>query len=140
VELPLQTRRTRQIRQVQIPQRTRNNFIDAIRIEEREQFPLFLFVLQILQKRATVVAMKHVGVREFKDRATTLLAADETFIVKRHDEPIGLYIPLKTKTASEKKKILDGLQKSVTKVLKETGLTEDELVEALRIDKHETRR
>jgi hypothetical protein len=76
--------------------------------------------------------MKQVGVREFKDKATTLLAADETLLVKRHDEPIGLYIPLKSKTPAEKK-ILDGLGRTVTKVMKETGMTEEELVAALKI-------
>lgn len=77
--------------------------------------------------------MKQVGIREFKDKATTLLAANETLLVKRHDEPIGLYIPLKTKTRAEKLKILDRLGKTVNKVLDETGMTEDELVEALKI-------
>jgi hypothetical protein len=47
--------------------------------------------------------MKRVGIREFKDKATTLLAADETLLVKRHDEPIELYIPLKTKSPEERK-------------------------------------
>jgi hypothetical protein len=82
---------------------------------------------------ATLVAMKRVGIREFKDKATTLLAAEETFLVKRHDEPIGLYIPLKTKTPAERKKILERLSKTVSKVLEETSMTEDDLVEALKI-------
>jgi len=36
-------------------------------------------------------AMKHIGVREFKDRANALLSADEPLIIERHGRAIGAY-------------------------------------------------
>ncbi len=35
--------------------------------------------------------MKHIGVREFKDRANALLSADEPLIIERHGRAIGAY-------------------------------------------------
>ena len=35
--------------------------------------------------------MRHVGVREFKDKATTLLASDETLVIERHGTALISY-------------------------------------------------
>lgn len=75
--------------------------------------------------------MKRVGIREFKDKATTLLAADETLVIERHGTPIGFYIPIEAKDRAKSSAALDRLGETVALVLKETGMTEDELVREL---------
>ena len=39
--------------------------------------------------------MRRVGIREFKDKATQLLASEEPLVVERHGKVIGFYTPLK---------------------------------------------
>ena len=43
--------------------------------------------------------MKHVGIREFRDRASHYLASREVLTVERHGRPIGFYIPVAPGTA-----------------------------------------
>ena len=38
--------------------------------------------------------MRAIGVREFRDQATSLLAAGETLVIGRHGEAIGFYVPI----------------------------------------------
>ncbi len=72
--------------------------------------------------------MKRVGVREFKEKATTLLAEETAIVVERRGTPIGLYIPLPKKDKAKAKEAAERLQETVDKVLEQTGMTEDELV------------
>lgn len=72
--------------------------------------------------------MKHVGVREFRDHATKYLHGEEAVTIERNGEPIGIYIP--TGGAERKKRAAEAmarLERTVERVLTETGLTEDEL-------------
>ena len=73
--------------------------------------------------------MRHVGVREFRDRATGLLREAEPIAVERHGKVIGFYIPVESKRREEEelKEGLARLDASVKRVLEETGMTEDEL-------------
>ncbi|MGI8859933.1 MAG: hypothetical protein ACR2HO_07255 [Rubrobacteraceae bacterium] len=73
--------------------------------------------------------MRHVGVREFRDRATGLLKEAEPIAVERHGKVIGFYIPVESKKEKEEdlKEALARLDASVKRVLEETGMTEDEL-------------
>jgi len=73
--------------------------------------------------------VRHVGVREFRDRATGLLREAEPIAVERHGKVIGFYIPVESKKGNDEelKEALARLDASVKRVLEETGMTEDEL-------------
>lgn len=75
--------------------------------------------------------MRHVGVREFKDQATTMLASGETLVIERHGTPIGFYIPIEAKDRAAGRASLDRLGDTVADVLAATGLSEEELVAEL---------
>lgn len=75
--------------------------------------------------------MRRVGVREFKDKATSLLSSGETLVVERHGQAVGFYIPVGAKDRAAGRAALDRLGESVEEFLARTGLTEDELVAAL---------
>lgn len=75
--------------------------------------------------------MRRVGVREFKEHATSLLGSGETLIVERRGEVVGFYIPLVAKDREAGRIALDRLGEEVEAFLSRTGLTEDELVAAL---------
>ena len=47
-------------------------------------------------------AMRSVGVREFRDQATSMMGAGETLIIERHGEPIGFYVPIAAKDRKAK--------------------------------------
>lgn len=38
--------------------------------------------------------MTHVGVREFKDKATAMMSSGETLVIERHGRPIGFFVPV----------------------------------------------
>jgi antitoxin (DNA-binding transcriptional repressor) of toxin-antitoxin stability system len=75
--------------------------------------------------------MQRVGVREFKNKATSLLASDETLVIERHGKVIGFYVPLAAKDRAAGRAALDRLGETVEAILARTGMTEDELVAAL---------
>jgi hypothetical protein len=72
--------------------------------------------------------MRTIGVREFRDQATSLLASDETLIVERHGEPIGFYVPIVAKDRRAGREALGRLGAIVGDVTALTGVDEDELV------------
>ena len=72
--------------------------------------------------------LKTVGVREFRDRATTYLSGTEPVAVSKHGQVIGFYIPVERDQA-EVSRALAQLSRSVEKVLADSGLSEEELVE-----------
>lgn len=76
-----------------------------------------------------VKIVRHVGVREFRDRATGLLKEAEPIAVERHGKVIGFYIPVESKRGADEelREALIRLDASVRRVLEETGMTEDEL-------------
>ena len=73
--------------------------------------------------------MRHVGVREFKDQATTILASGETLVIERHGTPIGFYIPIDAKDRDGGRAALERLGDTVGEVLVAAGVSEDELVD-----------
>ena len=73
--------------------------------------------------------MRHVGVREFKTHATSMLSCGETFVIERHGEPIGFFVPIRAKDRKGGHAALARLDKAVLEVLEQTGLGEDDLVE-----------
>lgn len=83
--------------------------------------------------------MKHVGVREFRDRATGYLKDSEPLAVERHGKLIGFYIPVEQKRGNteeeEFRDALGRLDQTVRRVLEESGMTEDELADAFDLGK-----
>lgn len=75
--------------------------------------------------------MKSVGVREFRDRATSLMGSGETLVIERHGRPIGFFVPVAAKDRRRGRKVLGQLGAAIESILQETGLTEDELVEGI---------
>ena len=75
--------------------------------------------------------MKSVGIREFRDHATKLIAAGETLAIEKHGEPVGFYVPIVAKDREVGIKVLERLDAVVSDLLEQTGLTEDEFVNAI---------
>jgi antitoxin (DNA-binding transcriptional repressor) of toxin-antitoxin stability system len=72
--------------------------------------------------------MRAIGVREFRDQATSLLATGETLVIERHGEPIGFYVPIQAKDRRRGRDALGRLGTVVDDVLRRSGLDEDELI------------
>lgn len=70
--------------------------------------------------------LKNVGVREFRDHATSYLSGREPVAVSKHGRVIGFYIPL-DRDEDEVRRAVDKLDETVGYVLNQTGLSEDEL-------------
>jgi hypothetical protein len=75
--------------------------------------------------------MKHVGVREFRDHATRYLSGDEILAVERHGQPLGFYIPAGASRYENFEEALTRLERTVRRVLTDTGISEEELVHLL---------
>jgi antitoxin (DNA-binding transcriptional repressor) of toxin-antitoxin stability system len=71
--------------------------------------------------------MKTVGVREFRDQATSMLGAGETLVIERHGEPIGFYVPITAKDRRAGRVALGRLGDLVDDVLRAAGIDEEEL-------------
>jgi hypothetical protein len=70
--------------------------------------------------------MKNVGVREFRDHATSYLSGTDPVAISRHGRVIGFYIPLE-RDEDEVRRALDRLGEKVGQVLEGSGLTENAL-------------
>lgn len=80
--------------------------------------------------------MRSVGIREFRDQATTLMKLGETIRIERHGKPVGFFVPVPVPkrdrhAASES---LDRVGEVVDRVLALTGFDEEDLVRALAPD------
>lgn len=73
--------------------------------------------------------MRAVGVREFRDQATTMMGAGETLVIERHGEPIGFYVPIAAKDRKAGRKALGRLGAAVEAMLAAAAIDEDELVD-----------
>lgn len=75
--------------------------------------------------------MKIVGLREFRDHATSLLRSTEPILVMRGSEPAGFFLPWDESLFSDELK--SALFSRLTKVIGETrqnqGVTEEEVLE-----------
>ena len=72
--------------------------------------------------------MRHVGIREFKDQATSMMNAGETLVIERHGKPIGFFVPITATDRRRGKAALGRLGKVVDRVLAEAGADEEDLV------------
>lgn len=77
--------------------------------------------------------MRSVGVREFRDQATTLMKLGETIRIERHGKPVGFFVPVPTPKHDRREidESLDRVGEVVERVLVQTGLDEEDLVRAL---------
>jgi antitoxin (DNA-binding transcriptional repressor) of toxin-antitoxin stability system len=72
--------------------------------------------------------MRRVGVKEFRDNATKLLASGETMLIERHGHPVGYFIPVRAEREKETaRKALARLGEAVNEIARETGMSEDEV-------------
>lgn len=74
--------------------------------------------------------IKSVGVREFRDHATSYLSGGEPLAVSRHGHVIGFYIPLK-RDEDEIKLAVAKLGEAVEQVRRQSGMGEEELAQLL---------
>lgn len=70
---------------------------------------------------------RRVGIKEFKDKATQLLAADEPFVVERHGKPIGYYTPLGQRDHAGARAAVDRLDATMERIAARRGLTVNQL-------------
>jgi antitoxin (DNA-binding transcriptional repressor) of toxin-antitoxin stability system len=73
--------------------------------------------------------MKRVGVREFKDKATSYISKAETVVIEKHGEPVGWYIPIPKKDKAKVKAAMMRLEKTINQTLEKTKLSEEDLAE-----------
>jgi hypothetical protein len=81
--------------------------------------------------RAVEESMRHVGVREFKNQATAMMSSGETLVIERHGRPVGFFVPLVAKDRQGGRAALGRLGRIVEKVLDESGLSEEDLVQGI---------
>lgn len=82
--------------------------------------------------------MEDVGVREFRDHASSYLTGGKPLAVRRHGRLVGFYIPVKQKRDDEElRTALREARESLAELRRATGLSEDELVDELVPKKHE---
>jgi len=79
--------------------------------------------------------MRHVGVREFRDKATAYLSGNEVLTVEKHGQPIGYYIPVPKVNPVETQEALARFNAAVKRLLNESGMTQEELADFLDLTK-----
>jgi antitoxin (DNA-binding transcriptional repressor) of toxin-antitoxin stability system len=73
-------------------------------------------------------AVRAIGVREFRDQASSILAGGETLVIERHGEPIGFFVPITAKDRRAGRDALGRLAGLVDDIIARSGLDEDDLV------------
>ncbi|CAM3749329.1 hypothetical protein [Deinococcus frigens] len=74
---------------------------------------------------------RRVGIKEFKDRATQLLAADEPFVVERHGKPVGFYTPIVAANAAQLREAQDIFNTQMEELAAKLGLSVEALEDEL---------
>lgn len=75
--------------------------------------------------------MRTIGVREFRDQASSLLGSDETLVIERHGQPIGFYVPIAATDRAAGREALGRLGALLDDLAASTGLDEDALANEL---------
>ncbi len=78
--------------------------------------------------------MRHVGVREFRDKATAYLSGNEVLTVEKHGQLIGYYIPASRASQEKMREGMAQLAAAVKQALDETGITEDQLADLFNLN------
>lgn len=73
--------------------------------------------------------MRRVGIREFKNQATSMMSAGETLVIERRGTPVGFFVPVRAVDRQAGRAALGRLGDAVEVVLEEAGFDEDALVE-----------
>lgn len=74
---------------------------------------------------------RRVGIKEFKDKATQLLAADEPFVVERHGKPVGFYTPIAVATPIQVREAQDAFNAQMEHLAGKLGLSVEALEDEL---------
>lgn len=80
--------------------------------------------------------MRAIGVREFRDQASSILAGGETLVIERRGEPIGFFVPITAKDRRAGRDALGRLAELVDAVVARADLNEDELVREVSAKRH----
>jgi antitoxin (DNA-binding transcriptional repressor) of toxin-antitoxin stability system len=72
--------------------------------------------------------VRAIGIREFRDKASSLHAGGETLVIERHGEPIGLFVPITAKDRRIGRNVIGRLGRLVDDVVSRSGIDEEELV------------
>lgn len=72
--------------------------------------------------------MRTIGIREFRDKASSILAGGETLVIERHGEPIGFFVPITAKDRPIGREVIGRLGRLVDELVCRSGIDEDELV------------
>ena len=75
--------------------------------------------------------MRRVGIREFKNQATSMMSSGKTLVIERHGTPIGFFVPITAKDRAAGRDALGRLGRAVDDVLAATGLDEEQLATSL---------
>lgn len=70
--------------------------------------------------------LKNVGVREFRDHATSYLSGPDPVAVSKHGRVVGFYVPLH-RDEDEVNAAVAKLGETVGQVLADSGMSEEEL-------------
>lgn len=82
------------------------------------------------------MAVKRVGIKEFKDKATQLLAGGEPLVIERHGKPIGFYTPIKRPDPEKVRKAVERLDATMERAARQAGMTVEELEDVMLQDLH----
>lgn len=72
--------------------------------------------------------MRSVGVREFRDKATSMMSSGETLVIERHGKPIGFFVPITATDRREGRAALGRLGDVVENVLQSAEVDEEQMV------------
>ncbi len=77
------------------------------------------------------MAVKRVGIKEFKDRATQLLAGGEPFVIERHGKPIGFYTPVAVADSAKVREAQNAFNEKMQDLARRLGLSIESLEDEL---------
>jgi antitoxin (DNA-binding transcriptional repressor) of toxin-antitoxin stability system len=106
------------------PQPERCGARHGVKVETFEQLPTLW--LHLWSQGAWF--MRAIGIREFRDQASSILAGGETLVIERHGVPIGFFVPITAKDRRAGRDALGRLAGLVDDVIARSGLDEDEIV------------
>ncbi len=72
--------------------------------------------------------MRVIGVREFRDQASSVLGGNELVRVERNGEPIGFYVPLVPVDRAAAREAVERQIEMLEYLHARTGLTEEEFI------------
>jgi hypothetical protein len=78
-----------------------------------------------MRRRGFIV--QRITIHEFSKDAGRYLAGDNAVVVEQDGETVGYYVPIAARGRQNESDAFDRLEKTVQRVLAETGLTEEEL-------------